>query len=51
VNNDLDIWWSAYLATLANGETINPDIAYQVADTSLDDYKRKAAELEADDGQ
>ena len=45
MNSDLDIWWSAYLATLANSETINPDIAYQVADTSLDDYKRTAAEL------
>ena len=51
MNNDLDIWWSAYLATLASGENTTTDMSYQVADMSLDDYKRKAAELEAEDGQ
>jgi len=46
MNNDLDIWWSAYLAALVRGETIPTDMAYRVADIALEDYKCKAAELE-----
>ena len=49
MNNDLDIWWSAYLAVLAAGyENSN---ARKRASIALKDYKRKAAELEAEDGQ
>ena len=50
MNNDLDIWWSAYLAALA-GKYDAGSYANAAANLALDDYKRKAAELEADDGQ
>jgi len=49
VNSDLDIWWSAYLATMAAGR--DQMTARSRADSALEDYKRKAAELEAEDGR
>ena len=48
MNNDLDIWWSAFLAALAGGKILD---AESTADYALVTYKRKAAELETDDGQ
>ena len=49
MNNDLDIWWSAYLATMAAG--YENRTARERTEYALEDYKRKAAELEAEDGQ
>ena len=48
MNNDLDIWWSAYLASLVGGKIMDAELT---ANYALAAYKRKAAELEAEDGQ
>jgi len=47
MNSDLDIWWNAYLASLASGS----EYVVAEANYALENYKRKAAELEAEDGQ